>query len=76
MSYASPVSSMTERAERALANMRFSDFGRRTGPRLPIPMDYSQARFHFSWAFTRLKEQASTFITLVLHTTAGLVTEV
>eukprot|EP00740_Mantoniella_antarctica_P021916 CAMPEP_0198694906 /NCGR_PEP_ID=MMETSP1468-20131203/278385_1 /TAXON_ID=1461545 /ORGANISM="Mantoniella sp, Strain CCMP1436" /LENGTH=167 /DNA_ID=CAMNT_0044450369 /DNA_START=35 /DNA_END=534 /DNA_ORIENTATION=- len=33
---------MTERAERALANMRFSDFGRRTGLRLPIPMDYSQ----------------------------------
>lgn len=40
-SYASPVSSITDSAERAVANARFSSMGRRfAGPRLPLPLDF------------------------------------
>lgn len=40
-SYASPVSSLTDTAERAVANARFSSVGRRiaAGPNLPLPLD-------------------------------------
>jgi membrane associated rhomboid family serine protease len=39
-SYASPVSSLTDTAERAVANARFSSVGRRlAGPKLPLPLD-------------------------------------
>ena len=38
--YASPVSSLTDTAERAVANARFSSVGRRlVGPNLPLPLD-------------------------------------
>ena len=39
--YASPVSSLTDTAERAVANARFSSVGRRiaAGPNLPLPLD-------------------------------------
>ena len=39
-SRAAPVSAITDQAERAVANARFSSYGRRLlGPRLPLPVD-------------------------------------
>ena len=42
MSYASPVSSIADQAERAVASARFSTIGRKFGPRLPISTDYTE----------------------------------